>query len=221
MLCRSDRAPRNRSSRFPRGNPQIIKLGRHVQGLNLRCAARHATRGIRLESRVLRSRNRSAVVSSANDCINAPHPIHDTRVPCIRPLAAGAWMGMDQQRRRDTEYCFSELPRIRSAVHDSRLGRSAQPGRASVHGDGAMAGTLAWSMPDHYRLQSQHVRRRHAGPARPEAAWRDHAHAWWRSARCRSRQLAGTRTACGCHAPTHGQPSTPIRQGKVRHGEGR
>ena len=103
MLCRSDRAPRNRSSRFPAGIRRSSSCAATSRAFNLRCAARHTTRGIRLESRVLRSRNRSAVVSSANDCINAPHPIHDTRytihdtrytihdtrVPCIRPLAAG------------------------------------------------------------------------------------------------------------------------------------
>ena len=34
---------------------------------------------------------------------------------------------------------------------------------------GAMAGSLAWSLPDCSHLQSKHVRRRHARPARPQA----------------------------------------------------
>ena len=54
----------------------------------------------------------------------------------------------------------------------SQLGNSAQLGRASIHGAGALAGALAWFCPDYYRLQSQHVRRCHAGSARPQAAGR-------------------------------------------------
>ena len=79
---------------------------------------------------------------------------------------------LDNRRRRNPEYCFSELPRIRSAAHDSRLGRSAQPGRASIHGAGALAGGLARSLPDYCRLLSKHARRRHAGPPRPQAQGR-------------------------------------------------
>ena len=52
-----------------------------------------------------------------------------------------------------------------------------------VHGGGPMAGYLARSCPDYYRLQFQHVWRRPQGPARPAAAgWR-----WW--SRCRSRRV--------------------------------
>ena len=97
MLCRSDRAPRNRSSRFPAGIRRSSSCAATSRAFNLRCAARHTTRGIRLESRVLRSRNRSAVVSSANDCINAPHPIHDTRYTGTVYTSTGrrAWRRVD------------------------------------------------------------------------------------------------------------------------------
>ena len=46
-----------------------------------------------------------------------------------------------------------------------------------------MAGSVAWSLPDDYRLQSQHVRRCRAGSARPAAQ------GWWGSSRCRRRQV--------------------------------
>ena len=48
-------------------------------------------------------------------------------------------------------------------------GRYAQLRRTSVHGASAMAGSLARSCPDNCHLQSKHVRRRHAGPPRPQA----------------------------------------------------
>ena len=51
----------------------------------------------------------------------------------------------------------------------SELGRNAEPGRPPVHGDGAAAGDLAGPVPDDCRVQHQHVRRRPARPARPEA----------------------------------------------------
>ena len=44
-----------------------------------------------------------------------------------------------------------------------------QPGRASVHGSSTIAGSLARSLPDNYRLQCEHARRRHARPPRPQA----------------------------------------------------
>ena len=52
------------------------------------------------------------------------------------------------------------------------LGRDAQPGRTSLHGDGATAGALAWPLPDYCRLLPQHVRRRPQGPARSPDAGR-------------------------------------------------
>ena len=52
-----------------------------------------------------------------------------------------------------------------------------------VHGAGPLAGSLAWSLPDYYRLQSKHARRRGARSARPAVARR-----WW-SPRCRCRQV--------------------------------
>ena len=67
---------------------------------------------------------------------------------------------------------LAELSRIRAARRDSQLGESAQPGRAEVHGAGALAGVLARSCPDDYRLLPQHVRRRHQGPARSPATGR-------------------------------------------------
>ena len=48
----------------------------------------------------------------------------------------------------------------------------------SINIGGAAAGSLARSRPDHYRLLSQHVRRRGAGSARPAAQGR-----WWWSRR--------------------------------------
>ena len=55
---------------------------------------------------------------------------------------------------------------------DTQLGRDAQPGRAQVHGAGALAGTLARALPDDYRLLLQHVRGCHARSARPPATGR-------------------------------------------------
>ena len=91
----------------------------------------------------------------------------------------------------DLIYPYLDLPRTRSALRDTQLGWHAQPGRASIHGDGAMAGSLAWFLPDDYRLQSKHVRRRHEGSARPEAEGR------WQS-RCRSRRVGLREPAWGC-----------------------
>ena len=63
------------------------------------------------------------------------------------------------------------------------MGRSTQPRRKTVHGDSAVAGSLAWSLPDHHRLQSKHVRRRHQGPARPAA------HRWCGASGCARGQI--------------------------------
>ena len=102
-----------------------------------------------------------------------------------------------QHRRGDHCRIFIELPGIRPARPDSELGRYAQPGRAGVHGDRAVAGSLAWPVPDGYRLQPEHVRRRSQGPARPAAPGRrNHARGWWSSARFESRQVARQRAAC-------------------------
>ena len=78
-----------------------------------------------------------------------------------------------QHRGGDHHRGLSELPRLRSAAPDPQLGWHAEPGRAPVHGDGAAAGSVARSLPDDRRLQSEHVRRRGARSARPAAArWR-------------------------------------------------
>ena len=66
----------------------------------------------------------------------------------------------------------AELPRLRAAPEHSQLGRHAQSGRTALHGDGPLAGALAWAMPDNGRFQSQHVRRRPARSARSPAAGR-------------------------------------------------
>ena len=67
---------------------------------------------------------------------------------------------------------FSELPRFWTTSHHSQLGRSAQPGRTSVHGDGPLAGALAGALSDDCRLLPQHVRRCPQGPVRPPTARR-------------------------------------------------
>ena len=59
-----------------------------------------------------------------------------------------------------------------------------------------MAGSLAWFLPDDYRLLSQHVRRRHEGSARPEAEGR-----WWWS-RCQKMTPAPSRYSAGRHVRT-------------------
>ena len=70
-----------------------------------------------------------------------------------------------------------------------------QPGRARVHGDSAAAGSLARSRPDHYRLLSQHVRRRRARPARPQAQGR------CRWSRRRSRRVGSIDGCANASAP--------------------
>lgn len=48
-------------------NDEILQPPAASRSLSLRCTLRHSWRGIRRAARVFRSRNRSAVVSSAND----------------------------------------------------------------------------------------------------------------------------------------------------------
>ena len=75
----------------------------------------------------------------------------------------------------------------------------------------AVARPVAGSLPDPRGVQSEHVRRCHARPARPAAA------GWWGPPGCRCRQVGLTRRACGGaggHAQAPGRPSSPV--GKAR-----
>ena len=74
-----------------------------------------------------------------------------------------------------------------------------------------MARPLAGSLPDPRGVQSEHVRRCHARPARPAAA------GWWGPPGCRCRQVGLTRRACGGaggHAQAPGRPSSPVSKAR-------
>ena len=126
-------------------------------------------------------------------------------VPGSMPSSPAIRASPPQPHLRDSRPAYSRRWRSSSKLANSTIAarswsgmRSASgtgptsPGAASrarralsccVHGDGAMAGSVARSFPDYYRLQSKHVRRRREGPARPAAQ------GWWGSARCRRRHV--------------------------------
>ena len=89
----------------------------------------------------------------------------------------------------------AELPGIRSVARDSEMGDAAEPGRPQVHGAGAVAGAVVRPVPDHHRLQPQHVRRRRPGPAGPAPP------GWRRTPRNPRRPHAATRVRSQPLAP--------------------
>ncbi len=91
-------------------------------------------------------------------------------------LVLGVPIGIWSAIRQDTtvDYAGRPVAILGLATPNFWLGIMVMtyPGRAQVHGAGAVAGAVARPVPDPDRLQPQHVRRRRPRPARPAPAGR-------------------------------------------------
>ncbi len=119
-------------SEDPLGNLAVFIIPSLVVGTTMSAATMRMTRTMMLE--VLRQDYIRTAWSKGfrERVVVLRHAVKNALIPVVTLI------GMQLPIRG-----FSELPRIRSATGSSKLGQSAQPGRASVHGAGATAGSLA------------------------------------------------------------------------------